>query len=232
MHIVKIKRVNNKDVTLLKNLNVIISLIISLLCIDAHAVENGSMAYKNINKILTLIDQHAKSPYTGLIATLVSDIEDISLDDIELSVMHNEKLLNTIEVDEDGSVEFHLLEKNIGKEAIVHINQPKGTVSLSLLAGVKKINSRQVLYDDIFSVLDDLDKVASEMIGLPTWMLPDLDYLAFHFNSAAVITLTGIGIHEIYQSNSEHIIEIERNSDFQESILVFTTLPVSVTFLH
>jgi hypothetical protein len=222
---------NHKE-ALLKGINALVGLIILLFCIDVHGVENGKMSYKNINKILTLIDKHAQSPYTGLLASVSSDVQAIALGDIELSVIHNDKLLNTVGVGEDGSVDFFLLAEKIGNKAIVHINQPKGTVSLSLSAGVKKIKSHQVRYDDIFSVLDDLDKVASEMIGLPTWMLPDLDYLVFHFDSPSVITLTGNGTHEVYQSNTENIIEIERNSDFKKSMLVFSKLPFTVTFLH
>jgi hypothetical protein len=207
--------------------------LVSALCSAALAVENGSVPYKSVNKILTLIHVHAKSPYTGLIAKVESEIEGVSKADIELSIIHKGSLIGKVSADNHGSVQFPLLEQEIGNSATIHINQPKGSVSMNLNAGVTRIHSHQVLYDDLFSVLDDLDKIANEMIGLPSWMLPDFDYLEFHFDSESTMTLSGVGIKQVYESNADHLIKLTRNEDFKASkvTIKFSQLPTETTFL-
>jgi hypothetical protein len=198
------------------------------------ATENGSMSYENINKILTLIELHAKSPYVGLTATLEVEDEDLSMDDIELSLVHKGNVIKRLSPDMDGSVQFELLDHDVGEDALVVINQPKGKVAMRLAAGVKPVRSQQVPYDELFSVLDDLENIANEMIGLPSWLLPDLDYLEFSFGSQAVITLVGADVITAYESNSEHVIKIERQADLKHSNakVVFSQLPTEVRFLQ
>lgn len=196
------------------------------------AVENGSVPYKNINKILTLIQQHAKSPYTGLVAKIESENEDLSMTDIQLSIVHNGNLISKTSANEQGLVNFKLLEADVGNDAKIVINQPKGSVSMSLSAGIKKIDSLQVPYVELFSVLNDLEEIANEMIGLPGWMLPDFDYLIFCFDSDSNITLTGEKFLEVYDTDTEHRIKIARNEDIKESNLtiIFSQLPKEVKF--
>lgn len=198
------------------------------------AVENGSVSYKSINKILTLIQQHAKSPYTGLVAKIESDIEDLSMTDIQLSIVHDGNLISKISADEQGLVNFKLLEPDIGNNAKILINQPKGSVSMSLNAGVKQIDSLQVPYVELFSVLKDLEEIANEMISLPRWMLPDVDYLIFCFDSDSNITLSGEEYLEVYDTDAEHMIKIKRNADINESNLtiIFSQLPKEVKFIE
>lgn len=199
-----------------------------------QATENGRMPYKNINKMLTIINEHAKSPYTGLIASLTSDNAQFDMSTVELSIVFNGKQIEKVFADKRGFVQFPLLKQDVGNNAEVVINQPKGTISMKLTAGVKPIQSLQVPYDELFGVLDDLETVASELVGLPSWMLPDVDYLEFYFQSASTINLLGVNINEFYQSNAENIIKIERDSELykQKAKLIFSGLPMEVKFLH
>jgi hypothetical protein len=86
----------------------------------------------------------------------------------------------------------------------------------------------------MFGVLDDLETVASELVGLPSWMLPDVDYLEFYFQSASTVNLKGEGINELYQSNDENIIKIERDNELykHKAKLIFSSLPRDVKFLN
>ena len=219
---------------MLNRLQLILFFLVSLFCAPGVATENGSMSYENINKILTLIELHAKSPYVGLTATLEVEDEDLSMDDIELSLVHKGNVIKRLSPDMDGSVQFELLDHDVGEDALVVINQPKGKVAMRLAAGVKPVRSQQVPYDELFSVLDDLENIANEMIGLPSWLLPDLDYLEFSFGSQAVITLVGADVITAYESNSEHVIKIERQADLKHSNakVVFSQLPTEVRFLQ
>ena len=219
---------------MLNRLQLILFFLVSLFCAPGVATENGSMSYENINKILTLIELHAKSPYVGLTATLEVEDEDLSMDDIELSLVHKGNVIKRLSPDMDGSVQFELLDHDVGEDALVVINQPKGKVAMRLAAGVKPVRSQQVPYDELFSVLDDLENIANEMIGLPSWLLPDLNYLEFSFGSQAVITLVGADVITAYESNSEHVIKIERQADLKHSNakVVFSQLPTEVRFLQ
>lgn len=199
-----------------------------------QATENGRMPYKNINKMLTIINEHAKSPYTALIASLTSDDAKLDFSTVELSITYDGKLIKKVSADKRGLVKFPLLKQAIGKKAEIVINQPKGSISMELTAGVKPIQLLQVPYDELFGVLDDLETVASELVGLPSWMLPDVDYLEFYFESASTINLKGVDINQFYQSNAENIIKIERDSDLskQKATLIFSGLPIDVKFLN
>ncbi len=199
-----------------------------------QASEHGKRSYKNINQMLIIISEYAKSPYTGLIASLQSENEHLDMKDVELSIIYQGELIKNVSVDSKGFVDFPLLDKEIGSEAEVIINQAKGSISLELTAGVKPIRSLQVPYDELFTVLDDLETVASELVGLPSWMLPDLDYLEFYFDSASTINLKGSGINELYQSNDENRIKIARNADLYKKkiTLTFSNLPTEVKFLN
>jgi len=199
-----------------------------------QATENGRMPYKNINKMLTIINEHAKSPYTALIASLTSDDAQFDLSTVELSIIYDDELIRKVSANKRGLVKFPLLKQALGKKAEIIINQPKGSISMELTAGVKPIQLLQVSYDELFGVLDDLETVASELVGLPSWMLPDVDYLEFHFESASTINLKGLGINKFYQSNDENIIKIERDTDLykQKATLIFSGLPMDVKFLN
>jgi len=103
-----------------------------------------------------------------------------------------------------------------------------------MTAGVKPISKLQVPYDELFYVLDDLETVASELVGLPRWMLPDLDYLEFYFDSASTVKLKGADINEFYQSNDENKIKVERNTDLynKKITLFFSDFPIEVKFIN
>jgi hypothetical protein len=219
---------------LLKAYLVIFTIGLSFYCSVVQATENGITSYKNINNMLIIISEHAKSPYTGLIASVTSNEKDTDISKVELSITHDGELIKKVSADKNGLVQFPLLDKEIGEKAQVVINQPKGSISMQLTAGIKPIRLLEVPYDELFSVLNDLETVASELIGLPSWMLPDLDYLEFHFESASTINLKGAGIDEFYQSNNENKIKIERSSKFYENQLnlIFSHLPREVKFLN
>lgn len=199
-----------------------------------QAAENGSTSYKNINEMLTIISEYAKSPYTGLIATLNSDEKHLDMSEVELSIIYDGKVIRKVPVDKKGFVDFPLLDKEVGKKASVIINQPKGSISMEMTAGVKPISKLQVPYDELFYVLDDLETVASELVGLPRWMLPDLDYLEFYFDSASTVKLKGADINEFYQSNDENKIKVERNTDLynKKITLFFSDFPIEVKFIN
>lgn len=52
------------------------------------AKKQSSVPYKNINQMLNIIDEYATSPYTGLIASVKSEVEGLKLTDIKLTIMY------------------------------------------------------------------------------------------------------------------------------------------------
>jgi hypothetical protein len=105
---------------------------------------------------------------------------------------------------------------------------------MSLNAGVRQIDSLQVSYVELFSVLEDLEEIANEMIGLPRWMLPDFDYLIFCFDSDYNITLMGEEFLGVYDTDAEHRIKIARNANINESNLtiISSQIPREVKFIE
>lgn len=154
-----------------------------------NSQENGSMAYSKINKMLTIIDEYAKSPYTGLIATITPEAEGVHLSDIRLTIVYEEQVINQLTVGDKGAVDFPQLPTDVGKKAKIEINQPKGSVSLELTAGIKPIKEHRASYREVIGVLDDLETVASELVGIPSWLIPDIDHIEFVFASPASITV-------------------------------------------
>ncbi len=196
---------------------------------DSYAQQHGSMSYCKINKMLAIIDEHAKSPYTGLIATIKPEHSDIQLSDIELAITHNNRPIQTLLINDNGTVNFPLLASDIGRNARLAINQPKGSFALDLTAGVKPITKHKVRYKDVMGVLNDLELVASELVGIPTWLIPDIDHIEFEFKTPATITLQDI----VFKTTDELTIQIERNSNIQASDaeLFFSVQPTRVNIV-
>ena len=213
---------------------IIVSSVIAILSLPAIAYENGSMSYEKINKMLLIIDEHAKSPYTGLIASIKPEKESLSLSDVEMFISNNGNEIKKVAIGEDGSIDFPLLNKNVGETANLEINQPKGSLSVEFTAGVKKLNSKVISSKDIFGVLDDLENVASEVVGLPSWMIPDIDFLEFHFAEPAKITVQGNGFSKTFQSSEDNIIKLERNEKWEADgvHLQLSQIPKHVTFIR
>lgn len=224
----------NKKILSLKLVSILIFLYLAIFSIAANAQENGSMSYSKINKMLTIIDEYAKSPYTGLIATISPEEQGIQLADIQLTIVHENNIIKQLTVAADGRVDFPLLASEIGDKAKLEINQPKGSVSIAMTAGIKPIKAHRVSYGEVIGVLDDLETVASELVGVPSWLIPDIDEIEFVFDSPATITLQNKKSTKVHQTNSELEIQIERNDDWQSSNaeLVFSDLPVSVTIVN
>ena len=200
---------------------------------NTRANEQGSMPYQNINQLLSIIDRYAESPYTGLIASVKPEVKGLTTTDIELTLTHADKLIHTIPVNDDGSIEFPLLAKNIGDQAELSINQPKGSVSLKFSAGIKPLTKPQVLYSDLFGVLKDLETIASELVGIPSWLMPSIVKIEFTFAKAANIQLLKANSNQVYSSKSDHKIVLELDDDLYVSnaLLAFSSMPTNITFI-
>lgn len=204
-----------------------------------YAAEQGSMPYKNINRMLTIIDQYAQSPYTGLIASVKPEKANIKFADISLSIEHLGKEIRQITVKPNGSVEFPLIPEQQGEEATLIINQPKGSVSLAFTAGIKPLTETTVEYHELFGVLKDLETVASELIGIPSWLIPSIDELEFSFasNASLAILTTGKGqqekVTQNLKTNSDNKIVLKLDEAlFNATPLVqFSSLPTKITIV-
>jgi len=53
-------------------------------------------------------------------------------------------------------------------------------------------------------VLDYLETVSNELVGLPSWMIQDLDYLEFHFDTASAVNLIGGDVNKFYSLNNKN----------------------------
>ena len=211
----------------------VILLILLLTIHTANAQEQGSISYANINKVLSIINEYAQSPHTGLIAKVKPELNGLSIEAIQLSLMHNGKLLKSINLKEDGAVEFPLLAKPIGEEAKLVINQPTGSISLEFAAGITPLVNKTVNYKELFGVLTDLETIASELVGIPTWLIPSIEKIEFTFSNKANLTITNSGKSRSYQSNSEQkiILAIDNTLYQPDTLIHFSQLPVTTTFI-
>lgn len=198
-----------------------------------YARERGSIPYQNINQLLSIIEEYAESPYTGLIAFVKPEVKEVKVTDIELTVTHADKLIQTINVSQDGSIDFPLLAKDIGDNAELSINQPKGSVSLKFSAGIKPLTKHQVLYRELFGVLKDLETIASELVGIPSWLMPSIVKIEFAFAKAANIQLLKTNSNQIYRSSSEHkiVLKLDDALYVSNAQLAFSSLPTNITFI-
>lgn len=177
--------------------------------------------------MLTIINDYARSPYTGLIAVITPEVKGEPLSGIQLTITHEGQVIRQLAVDDKGVVDFPLLPDEMAKKAKLEINRPKGAISLELSAGIKPIREHKVSYTEVMDVLDDLEAVASELIGIPGWLIPDVDYIEFVFNSPASMTLQNKNFTKVYLTTSDLKIQLERNDDLRVSNteLVFSALP-------
>ena len=198
----------------------------------AMSAENG-MAYTKVNKLLTIIRDYAKSPHTGLIATVKPEKNGLKMSTIRFFIKHKEQVIDEISVSDSGTVVFPLLPEHVADKASLESNQPKGSFSLDLTAGIKAITTQIVSYDEVFGVLDDIETVASELVGIPSWMIPDIDSIEFVFASAASVTLKNADDVRTYNTDDEFRVEIERDDDYEENDtqIVFSTIPIKVVIV-
>ena len=215
----------------------VISMLFIMLLIagQSHAEqEMGSMPYKKINKMLVIIDKYAKSPYTALIASIKPESDNLKISDLMLTLHHNDQIIKHIDIAPDGSINFPLIEENIAKTASLKINQTKGSVAMGFTAGIKAIDTLEVDYRQVFTVLDDLETVASELVGIPSWMIPDIDEITFHFSQPSSIKLVGPKEEFLATTNEDKEITLERDSELEKAAykIVFSHLPTSTTIIH
>lgn len=187
----------------------------------------GDMSYDKINKMLRIIEQHAKSPYTSLIATIKPEIDTIKLSDIKLTLEHEGKIIKDIAIAADGNITFPLVDEKVGEQARLKVNQVKGSIAMSMTAGVRPIQSLEIDYKHLFAVLDDIETVASELVGLPSWMIPDIDEITFVFDKPATATLMGSIGNRLLLTSDENKITLERDDDLEQAgyKIVFSELP-------
>lgn len=100
-------------------------------------------------------------------------------------------------------------------------------------AGIKPLTQLQVLYSELFGVLKDLETIASEVVGIPSWLMPSIVKIEFTFAKAANIKLLKTNSNQVYRSRPNHKIVLEFNDELyaSDAELRFSSLPTNITFI-
>lgn len=189
-----------------------------------------SRPYDNVNEILSIINTEARSPYIALSASLNIEKEGIDYSDLKLWITDNGKKIADITVSATGEMDLPFLDEAVGKRALLHINQGKGVVSMSLGAAIRPPKEKEVSYQSMFLVLKDIKRITKEKVGMAAWLLPTFDRLVFKFEQAATISMPIKGKDTRFKSNDDHEITLKiKDSIFEKNpTMTFSHLPIEI----
>lgn len=115
---------------------------------------------------------------------------ELSYQDINLWLTRDGKKIADGTLDGDGNISFPILDDDEAKNVMMHINYAKQDVEIRLYTDVAPITELAVSYQELFSVLDDLNAFTSVMAVGMSWLVPSLDALEFTFDKPATVSFT------------------------------------------
>ncbi|WP_440053993.1 DUF2987 domain-containing protein [Pseudoalteromonas sp. T1lg65] len=206
---------------------ILASAFVSLFSASVFA-ESRSIEYGEINEILDLIHNQAKSDY--ILSKFHLDIKDdaLALQDIKLWLEQDGKVIGQGSVDTEGNIDLPILPQKQAENVKLVINQPKGAVAINVATDIAPLTRQQVSYQELFVLLDDVNEFTSLMAGGLSWFVPSMDKLEFTFAAPAEITFTDEkGRNKVFKTDSEHKIEVPMKSKWMKlnPTLQFSALP-------
>jgi len=103
------------------------------------ASEGREIEYEKINRLLSTVSQ-SKSPLIQSEIKLEILSDEISYDDVKVSIVNGNQMLQQIPVDViTGTIELPVFEDDTAKQIALKLNQDKDALVVNLNAGIKPL---------------------------------------------------------------------------------------------
>ena len=196
----------------------------------ALASEGREIEYEKINRLLSTVNQ-SKSPLIQSEIKLEILSDEISYDDVKVSIVNGNQMLQEIPVDViTGTIELPVFEEETAKQIALKLNQDKDALVVNLNAGIKPPSSTMMPYKDLFIVVEDFNQFIKKMAGAMSFFAPKTSALKFQFDQPATIEIPANTKTHRYDTDSDQAIEIKMSSRLMKENpnVIFSTIPASV----
>ena len=196
----------------------------------ALASEGREIEYEKINRLLSTVSQ-SKSPLIQSEIKLEILSDEISYDDVKVSIVNNKQTLQEIPVDLiSGTIELPVFEDDLAEQLALKLNQDKESLVVNLNASIKPPSSTTIPYKDLFVVIEDFNQFVRKMAGAMSFLAPKTSSLKFQFDQPAIIEIPANNKNHQFEMNSDRAIEIKMSSSLMEEnpTVIFSVIPTSI----
>ena len=196
----------------------------------ALASEGRDIEYEKINRLLSTVSE-SKSPLIQSEIKLEILSDEISYDDVKVSIVNGNQMLKQIPVDViTGTIELPVFEDDTAKQLALKLNQDKDALVVNLNASIKPPSSATMPYNDLFIVIEDFNRFIKKMAGAMSFFAPKTNALKFQFDQPATIEIPANKTNYRYETNSDRAIEVKVSSRLMKEnpTVVFSVIPVSI----
>ncbi len=139
----------------------------------ALASEGRDIEYEKINRLLSTVSE-SKSPLIQSEIKLEILSDEISYDDVKVSIVNGDRMLQQIPVDvATGTIELPVFEDDTAKQLALKLNQDKDALVVNLNASIKPPSSTTMPYSDLFIVIEDFNRFIKKMAGAMSFFAPE-----------------------------------------------------------
>ncbi len=178
----------------------------------ALASEGRDIEYEKINRLLSTVSE-SKSPLIQSEIKLEILSDEISYDDVKVSIVNGDQMLQQIPVDViTGTIELPVFEDDTAKQLALKLNQDKDALVVNLNASIKPPSSATMPYKDLFIVIEDFNRFIKKMAGAMPSFVPKTKALKFQFDQPATIEISAKKTNYRYETNSDRAIEVKVSS--------------------
>ena len=196
----------------------------------ALASEGRDIEYEKINRLLSTVSE-SKSPLIQSEIKLEILSDEISYDDVKVSIVNGDQMLQQIPVDViTGTIELPVFEDDTAKQLALKLNQDKDALVVNLNASIKPPSSATMPYNDLFIVIEDFNRFIKKMAGAMSFFAPKTNALKFQFDQPATIEIPAKKTNYRYETNSDRAIEVKVSLRLMKEnpTVVFSVIPVSI----
>ncbi len=191
------------------------------------ASEGRDIQYKEINPWIIMSSQ-AKSELleTKFILQILN--EEITYEQVNAWIIENGQILNEIPIDpKDGTINLPAYTMERAERLALRINQKKETVVLDMSVNIDNPASKEIPYQDLFVLLDDINNATKKIAGALYIFAPKVKSLRFQFDRPASIDILAKKKTYSYKTDENSIIEIKSSNQLMKENpdVIFSVLP-------
>lgn len=191
----------------------IAKLIFFILCAFSISANEQRIEYGEINQVLNISYNQVRSEYFMCVFRVQIEHSSLQYTDLAIWLTLDNKEIARGQIDEKGNITLPVLDQEKAEDVLLHINQSKNDVVVSLYTDMAPITSTTVSYKALFSLLTDMNHFTDVMAGGMSWLLPSLDEIEFSFAKPATILLTDVdGEKRVFRSDNSNRIIIPFNN--------------------
>ena len=187
-----------------------------------------SIEYGEMNQVRDMATNQAKSKYFKTAFKLNINNPDIKPNDVKIWLEREGQEIASAVIDKEGNISLPILPQDEAEKTMLHTNQNKDDVGISLHTDVIPLDSALLKYSDVFVLLDDINNFTEQMAGGFSMFIPSMDEIKFTFDAPATITVKDSkGKTKAYKTDDEFVIEIPKKKRWMQSDtwLEFSALP-------